>query len=57
MGNLSQETLDNTFNQGSGMVLALPEDQLEEAQAYFKAQGIEAWRVGQVISGKELVFV
>jgi phosphoribosylformylglycinamidine cyclo-ligase len=57
MGNLSQETLDNTFNRGLGMVLALPEDQLEEAQAYFKAQGIEAWRIGQVISGKELVFV
>ena len=56
MGNLSQETLDTTFNQGLGMVLVLPEHQLEEAQFYFQSQGIEAWRVGQVISGKELVF-
>jgi phosphoribosylformylglycinamidine cyclo-ligase len=56
MGNLSQETLDTTFNQGLGMVLALPETQWEEAQVYFQSQGIEAWRVGQVIAGKELVF-
>jgi phosphoribosylaminoimidazole (AIR) synthetase len=38
------------------MVLALPKDQWEEAQVYFLSQGMEAWRVGQVISGKELVF-
>jgi phosphoribosylformylglycinamidine cyclo-ligase len=56
MGNLSQETLDTTFNQGLGMVIALPADQWEEAQVYFQSQGIEAWRVGQVIAGKELVF-
>jgi phosphoribosylformylglycinamidine cyclo-ligase len=56
MGNLSQQTLDTTFNQGLGMVIALPEEQWEEAQVYFQSQGIEAWRVGQVISGKELVF-
>jgi phosphoribosylformylglycinamidine cyclo-ligase len=56
MGNLSQETLDTTFNQGLGMVLALPEHQWEEAQAYFQAQDIEAWRIGQVIAGKELLF-
>lgn len=56
MGNLSQETLDTTFNQGLGMVLALPKDQWEEAQVYFQSQGMEAWRVGQVIAGKELVF-
>jgi phosphoribosylformylglycinamidine cyclo-ligase len=56
MGNLSQETLDTTFNQGLGMVIALPANQWEEAQVYFQSQGIEAWRVGQVIAGKELVF-
>ncbi len=56
MGNLSQETLDTTFNQGLGMVLALPEHQFEAAQAHFQAQGIDAWRVGQVIAGKELLF-
>jgi phosphoribosylformylglycinamidine cyclo-ligase len=56
MGHLSQETLDTTFNQGLGMVLALPEHQWEEAQVYFQSQGMEAWRVGQVIAGKELVF-
>jgi phosphoribosylformylglycinamidine cyclo-ligase len=56
MGNLSQETLDTTFNQGLGMVIALPANQWEEAQVYFQSQGIEAWRVGQIIAGKELVF-
>jgi phosphoribosylformylglycinamidine cyclo-ligase len=56
MGNLSQETLDTTFNQGLGMVLALPEEQWEAAQVYLQSQGIEAWRIGKVVEGKELVF-
>jgi hypothetical protein len=38
------------------MVLDLPKHQLEEAKVYFQSQGIEAWRIGQVISGKQLVF-
>jgi phosphoribosylaminoimidazole (AIR) synthetase len=56
MGNLSQETLDTTVNQSLGMVIALPKGLWKEAQIYFQSR-MEAWRVGQVISGKELVFV
>ncbi len=48
LGELSEREMLRTFNCGLGMVVALPADQLERAQALCAEHDIEATRVGTI---------
>jgi phosphoribosylformylglycinamidine cyclo-ligase len=50
-GQLTQTVLDETFNQGIGMVIAVPATEGAACQAFFQAQGLPSWIIGIVQSG------
>ncbi len=45
-GNVSQHEMYRTFNCGVGMVIALPEAEVDNALALLKAKGENAWKIG-----------
>ena len=47
-GNIETHEMYRTFNCGVGMIIALPQDQLESALAQFKELGEEAWAIGSI---------
>lgn len=47
-GNISTYEMYRTFNCGVGMVVALPQDQVETALAILKQAGEEAWLIGHI---------
>nr|WP_283751824.1 phosphoribosylformylglycinamidine cyclo-ligase [Roseofilum acuticapitatum] len=51
-GSVAQEEMFNTFNMGIGFVVLIDPEQAEFALNTFNAQGIEAFTLGKVISGK-----
>ena len=51
-GNLTPTTLYNTFNMGIGYVLIVPPTIADELVNFFQDQGITAYDIGEVISGK-----
>jgi phosphoribosylformylglycinamidine cyclo-ligase len=50
-GQLSIQTMFNTFNMGIGFVLLVPPEQAEQAINWFKSQDIAAYTIGEVIDG------
>jgi phosphoribosylformylglycinamidine cyclo-ligase len=50
-GQVSAESMFNTFNMGIGFVVLVPPDQAEEARRWFEAQDVAAYRIGEVIQG------
>lgn len=50
-GQLSVETLFNTFNMGIGFVLLVPPDQANQTLSWFESQNIAAYTIGEVING------
>ena len=50
-GQLSVETLFNTFNMGIGFVLLVPPEQAEQTRRWFESQNIAAYTIGEVIDG------
>ncbi|HEY9675433.1 MAG TPA: phosphoribosylformylglycinamidine cyclo-ligase [Waterburya sp.] len=50
-GQVSVETMYNTFNMGIGFVILVPPDQTEQSLRWFKSQQMAAYRIGQVIEG------
>lgn len=50
-GDLSVETLYDTFNMGIGFVLIVPPTVAEEISTFLKKQQINAYDIGEVISG------
>lgn len=50
-GDLSVETLYDTFNMGIGFVLIVPPSVAEEITTFLKKQQINAYDIGEVISG------
>jgi len=50
-GNLSVETLYETFNMGIGFVLMVPPAVAEELRRFFKDQHVTAYDIGEVVSG------
>lgn len=50
-GQLSVETLFNTFNMGIGFVLLVPPEQAEQTRRWFESQNIAAYTIGEVIEG------
>jgi phosphoribosylformylglycinamidine cyclo-ligase len=51
VGEVATPDMFNTFNMGIGFVLIIPADQVEGAMQWFAAQQINAWAIGEVISG------
>ncbi len=54
-GNLSQQTLYETFNMGIGFVLMVPASVSEALIQWFHHQGISAYDIGEVVTGKGTV--
>ena len=50
-GQLTMDTMFNTFNMGIGFVLIVPPAQAEQTRSWFEAQGIAAYIIGEVIDG------
>lgn len=50
-GAVSTEAMTNTFNLGIGFVLLIPPHQVEQTIAFFSAENIPAFVVGEVITG------
>nr|WP_321242485.1 phosphoribosylformylglycinamidine cyclo-ligase [uncultured Tolumonas sp.] len=47
-GNVETYEMYRTFNCGVGMIIALPQDQVDAALALLKAEGENAWLIGQI---------
>jgi len=52
LGHLEQHVLDETFNQGLGMVVVVAAADLTATLAHFQAQGLAAWQIGTVVPGE-----
>lgn len=47
-GNIAEFEMYRTFNCGVGMIIALPEAQVESALALLTAEGENAWLIGSI---------
>jgi phosphoribosylformylglycinamidine cyclo-ligase len=55
-GSLTDKDLYSVFNMGIGFVVALPEDEAEEALQIAAEHGEKAFKIGRVIAGEGVVF-
>ena len=53
LGELDEAHMFNTFNMGVGMTVTLPQAQAEKAIAHLGVTGVEAYVIGEVVSGDE----
>ena len=54
-GGISEHDMFNTYNMGVGMVVIVSRDTADAAMAALKAEGCEAYVLGEVVSGEEKV--
>jgi phosphoribosylformylglycinamidine cyclo-ligase len=57
-GNIATHEMYRTFNCGVGMILVVPADKLEQSLEILKAQGEDAWHIGEIqtaVAGEEQV--
>jgi phosphoribosylformylglycinamidine cyclo-ligase len=52
-GNIAPNAMFNTFNMGIGFAVVVPQQTAEQAIAHFQSQHINAYRIGQIISGNQ----
>ncbi len=50
-GNIETDEMYRTFNCGVGMVVVLPPEHVEAAQAFLAAQDLAAWPIGTIVTG------
>jgi phosphoribosylformylglycinamidine cyclo-ligase len=50
-GQVSVNSMFNTFNMGIGFVLLVPPEQAEKTLRWFESQSVAAYRIGEVIEG------
>ena len=48
-GNISEHDMFNTFNMGVGMSVVVAKEDVEKAIALLKAQGVNAYPIGEII--------
>ncbi|MBC8950879.1 MULTISPECIES: phosphoribosylformylglycinamidine cyclo-ligase [Xenorhabdus] len=48
-GNVSEHEMYRTFNCGVGMIIALPQSQVEQAISYLTTSGENAWQIGTIV--------
>ena len=53
LGELEERHMFNTFNMGVGMTLTLPKSELDRAVALLGAAGVNAYPIGEIVSGSE----
>ncbi len=51
-GQVTVETMFNTFNMGIGFVLLVAPEQVEQTCSWFKSQNVSAYIIGEVIEGE-----
>lgn len=51
VGNIALKDMFNTFNMGIGFVLIVSPTDLDQTIAWFKAEEIEAYKIGEVVKG------
>jgi phosphoribosylformylglycinamidine cyclo-ligase len=54
LGGLTEDDLFGTFNMGIGMVVAVPEEAVQDTISKLEALGERAWEIGSVVSGEGL---
>ena len=52
-GNIPERDMFNTYNMGVGMSIVVPAAEVEEALAILKANGEDAYVIGQIIANNE----
>lgn len=52
-GNVSRHEMYRTFNCGVGMVIALPEKQVDQALKLLRDSGEQAWKIGTIVAAAE----
>ncbi|MGG6296008.1 phosphoribosylformylglycinamidine cyclo-ligase [Leptolyngbya sp. AN02str] len=50
-GNVERAEMFNTFNMGVGFVVLVPPDQVNPISTFFQQQELEAWTIGEVVTG------
>ncbi|WP_281758413.1 phosphoribosylformylglycinamidine cyclo-ligase, partial [Succinatimonas hippei] len=48
-GGVDRHEMYRTFNCGAGMIIAMPETEVEKAIAVLNAEGEKAWRIGSIV--------
>ena len=56
-GNIPERDMFNTYNMGVGMSIVVPADQADEAVEILKANGEDAYVIGEIITGEEKVIL
>ena len=54
-GNIDERDMFNTFNMGVGMSVVVPKAEADKALAILKAQGDDAYLLGEIVAGQEKV--
>ena len=57
VGNIPERDMFNTYNMGVGMSIVVPADQVNEAIELLKANGEDAYIIGEVITSDEGVII
>ena len=52
-GNIPERDMFNTFNMGVGMALIVPASQADQALSILKAEGQDAYVMGEIVAGKK----
>ena len=56
-GNISERDMFNTFNMGVGMSIVVSADEADKALEVLKAQGEDAYIIGEIVEGSEKVIL
>jgi len=54
-GNIPERDMFNTYNMGVGMSIVVPAAEVETSLEILKANGIDAYVIGDIIAGEEKV--
>ncbi|MBR2011019.1 MAG: phosphoribosylformylglycinamidine cyclo-ligase [Clostridia bacterium] len=56
-GNIPERDMYNTYNMGVGMSIVVPADKAEEALAILRANGEDAYLIGEIVKGEDKVIL
>ena len=56
-GNIPERDMFNTYNMGVGMSIVVPKDQVETALEVLKANGQDAYIIGEIVAGEEKIVI
>ncbi len=57
VGNIPERDMFNTFNMGVGMSVVVPAEQVETALEILKANGEDAYVIGEIVEGDEKIIL